>query len=781
MLLWTAVALTSACAVHHARRLDRAHGPAIVRDRQVDVVAEGGVDYWSDVRPILERRCVVCHGCYDAPCQLKLGSPEGLDRGASKDRVYQSLRPLQVAPTRLFEDARTTEQWREKRFHPVLNEREQTREANREGGLLLQLLELKRTHPVSPGERLPADVDLKLRRDEKCPTIEEFPRHARKHPHWGMPYGMPGLSAEEHEILVQWIEEGALHTPPASPPASVAALVARWEAFLNADSAKARLASRYIYEHLFLAHLYFAEDTSEARPHFFELVRSRTPPGEPIERIATRRPYDDPGVERPYYRLQVVRESVVAKLHLPYRLDTERMQRWQELFLDADYEVGTLPAYTPAVASNPFVAFRDIPVDSRYRFMLDESEFTLMGFIKGAVCRGPIALNVIDDHFWIFFVDPALDIRLHDAQFLHRHANTLRLPAASGSNAPPMVTWLRHAARQKKYMKAKAAAIREDHAGRRLTLDMLWDGDGHNPNASLTVFRHFDSASVVQGMVGHAPKTAWVIGYPLLERIHYLLVAGFDVFGNAGHQLTTRSYMDFLRMEAEFGFLALLPSQARSRERDFWYRGTSQRIYREVVNQGSNVGVESGITFRTDTPKLELYDMLHARYGSLSEGRYTLDDAKVPQEIATPLGRLEALVGHAVSWMPHVAFLHVPDAPEGMQVFTVIRNAAHLNNASLLGEKNRRVPAEDTLTVTRGFVGAYPNALYVVPRAELDAFVESVSTLATAADYGELAARFSARRTDPDFWATSDRLHALYREQWPIEAGLFDLSRIEDR
>lgn len=35
----------------------------------------------------------------------------------------------------------------------------------------------------------------------------------------------------------------------------------------------------------------------------------------------------------------------------------------------------------------------------------------------------------------------------------------------------------------------------------------------------------------------------------MLERIHYLLVAGFNVFGNVGHQLNTRLYINFLRMQ----------------------------------------------------------------------------------------------------------------------------------------------------------------------------------------------------------------------------------------
>ena len=38
------------------------------------------VDYWRDVQPIFERRCAVCHGCYDAPCQLNLSAYEGIVR-----------------------------------------------------------------------------------------------------------------------------------------------------------------------------------------------------------------------------------------------------------------------------------------------------------------------------------------------------------------------------------------------------------------------------------------------------------------------------------------------------------------------------------------------------------------------------------------------------------------------------------------------------------------------------------------------------------------------------
>lgn len=50
------------------------------------------VSFNEDVRPILETKCLACHGCFDAACQLKLGSAEGLIRGASSLAVYNGTR-----------------------------------------------------------------------------------------------------------------------------------------------------------------------------------------------------------------------------------------------------------------------------------------------------------------------------------------------------------------------------------------------------------------------------------------------------------------------------------------------------------------------------------------------------------------------------------------------------------------------------------------------------------------------------------------------------------------
>jgi hypothetical protein len=404
-----------------------------------------------------------------------------------------------------------------------------------------------------------------------------------------------------------------------------------------------------------------------------------------------------------------------------------------------------------------------------------------MGFIKGAVCRGGIALNVIDDQFWVFFVDPEAKLQIHDAEFLFANAKSLRMPAEASSNARPLATWLARSKDELAWAKTRQIALREDLADGepKLDLSLVWDGDGDNRNAALTVFRHYDSATVVKGLVGDPPKTAWVISYPMLERIHYLLVAGFDVYGNVGHQLATRTYMDFLRLESEATFLSLLPDAARVRERSHWYRDTGERAYSGIVEKLTEIGIDTGIAYDTRAEKLELFDGLEKHLGRVLERRYDLDEA--PADIAKPLRALAASSGEVLEHVPQTAFILVPDAPRGMQVFTLVRNDGHSNIASPFGEKKRRLPNENTLTIARGFVGTFPNAFFVVPRAELDDFAAEVANVRDESDYAALQQGYGVRRTDTDFWATSDRLGAIYRDAWPIEAGVIDLNRYENR
>src|SRR5699024_11806746 len=70
----------------------------------------------------IEQKCLACHGCYDAPCQLKFETPEGLERGAHKQEVYNGSRLRAANTTRLGYDAHTEEEWRDLGFYSVRSE-----------------------------------------------------------------------------------------------------------------------------------------------------------------------------------------------------------------------------------------------------------------------------------------------------------------------------------------------------------------------------------------------------------------------------------------------------------------------------------------------------------------------------------------------------------------------------------------------------------------------------------------------------------------------------------
>jgi hypothetical protein len=128
-----------------------------------------------------------------------------------------------------------------------------------------------------------------------------------------------------------------------------------------------------------------------------------------------------------------------------------------------------------------------------------------------------------------------------------------------------------------------------------------------------------------------------------------------------------------------------------------------------------------------------------------------------------------------------MSVLRIDGAGSGPRYFTLLRNTAHANVAHLAREKSELLPDENTLTVVPGFIGAYPNAIYRATQDELPALRAAVAGMASESDYRKLADRFALRRTNPQFWAASDALHEAYGEWAPLEAGLFDYNRLQNR
>jgi hypothetical protein len=761
--IWLSLLLLTSCAQVQFEQWDAHYGRE--QPKEMQITAPGPLTYYGNIKPLLDKRCVNCHGCYDAPCQLKQEAYAGLLRGANAQPVY-GARLLAADPMRLFEDAQTTAQWRTNGFYPIFNERREEGANNVQLSLLAQTLLLKKAHPLPKG-LLPDSFAIGLDAKHQCPRIETYQRFAKANPLAGMPYGLPGIKPAESKQLLDWVEQGA---PMGTPPLldhKIDKQVAQWEAFFNGPSLKHQLVSRYLYEHLFLAHIFFPD----ARGAHFRLVRSKTPPGEPIEQISTRRPYDDPQIARVYYRLRLDPSSLLAKTYMPYALSAARFEQWHQWFLNPNFTVDHLPNYNEVASANPFITFAQLPVDARYRFLLSEAQYTIMNFIKGPVCRGQVALNVIQDHFWVFFLAPQTQQGPTFADFLAHNSEHLYLPVMESNNLIPVSTWANYSRLQMNYLEAKAAYVRKSIKGEQnLGLGLIWDGDGsHNPNAALTIFRHNDSASVHQGLIGPDPKTAWVIGYPLLERIHYLLVAGFDVYGNVAHQLMSRLYMDFLRIEGEMNFVEFLPKKTQQTELAFWYRDAENDLQRYIDAYLNHLPARELINYT----KAELYHALRQYLGKAASSPRNLT-AQTPAAAVLANVKLPA---QALQWLPQTTLLSIP----GEGIFTLVHISAYSNLSSLFGEQYRRRPLEDQLIITQGVVGAYPNSFLRVSSAELPQMAAQMAGINSEADYRALKIRFGVRRTDANFWAHSDEIARLFLQQQPKEAAILDYNRLENR
>jgi hypothetical protein len=185
------------------------------------------------------------------------------------------------------------------------------------------------------------------------------------------------------------------------------------------------------------------------------------------------------------------------------------------------------------------------------------------------------------------------------------------------------------------------------------------------------------------------------------------------------------------------------------------------------------------IAYETDDEKLELFGFLEQRLEHVLPARHTME-AISDSRIRSELDRLNHLVGVPATLMPETAFVRIRSAA-GDQYVTLVHNNAHMNITSMFGERKERVPVEDTLSVIPGFIGSYPNVFFVVDELDVTAFVGVVAGLQTEDDYARLLDTYGIRRTNPEFWSNSDTFHLAYRRQYPLESGVLDYNRLENR
>jgi hypothetical protein len=765
------------------------------------------IDYVNDVQPILVKRCVVCHSCYNSPCQLKLDSFEGLERGATKRAVYNAERLQSMDPTRLFMDAETVSEWRTKGFHSVTDD---IVGCGMKSSLLLRLLEQKKNHSIRDKDAFQPEKD-----DLTCAQAGwELDDFLAKHPNRGMPYGFPPLTGAEFDAIANWLTQGAVGPEGTAKkrlmevPRQDQEKIKQWEDFFNQSDAKYVMTARYLYEHLFLAHIKFSTDSNV----FYELVRSRTPSGKDIKVIATDLPYDDPR-EKFFYRFRKIHSTIVHKTHMVFELSDQQYTRFHELFITPTWLL--LPEkvvdYDPKISANPFKAFEQIPPRSRYQFLLDNIHYIIMTFIRGPVCKGQVALNVVQDHFWTVFLDPEYDLSVQDPGFLKTYGELLEMPLLEDSYWGLFAATLKKEYRKKatEFAKKRQMYYASHYRYREPNEKAIWRGSqppvGKEPwrggkgkdSPLLTIFRHFDSASVEAGPMGNLPDTLWVMDYPLVERIYYALVAGFNVFGHKMHQASIRIYMDELRQEGETYFIDFMPKNRRYGMMKQWYGGMD--IDQVSINYSMS-DLEAGFCFTTGEPKREFVESLVDHHflpetGMHFDRNYLREENDYPEllpdkkysniedyyqgflAVSKPGTAFFSRVDDHNANLAYLQIIKDDNQPDKDPYFTMIVNRWHDDVTTLYGEELRLRPELDSAVFIEGFIGSYPNYFFEVHEGDLPEFFEMLKTYDGCEKSLELLDKFGINRANGRFWEVYDRFQRRFSEQDPVQAGLFDLNR----
>ena len=758
--------------------------------------------YQDHIQTLFDNRCVACHSCYNSPCQVKLSSYEGAQRGGSKIKVYDGTRLKEIKPTRLFQDAHSEKEWRKKGFYSVLDNLTSTTSSAME-----QVVSLKSSVDIGKEyyEYYPEAEDLNCSENQI-----ELSAYLESNPHLGMPFGFPALTTSEEELLGHWFKNGSpgptvqrlksMNLPSNGDKGIL--VLSKWNEFLNQSSLKAQIMSRYIFEHLFIGHMQFKEIPGDS----YYLVRSKTQFPKPIDEISTPLPYDDPGTSKVFYRFRKVISTLVHKTHIIYELSDKKMARFDELFLSTKWKRPFLfPSYDSEIAANPFRAFEMIPAKVRYQFLLDNSHFFITTFIRGPVCKGQLALNSIRDHFSVVFLDPSKDLFVTDRKFEKKSIDYLATPIQGGSSFIKSFYFKYHLLEQK-YVKLRERVYEKsykdgtDHSS-------IWKGN-KTGEPILTIYRHLDSATVLAGQKGGIPKTLWVIDYPLFERIYYTLVAGFNVFGSISHQLFVRTYMDDMRIEGENNFLTYIPLDKRFDLHSMWHKKDElfsefyffwERKLSAALGTSYGGNVVTKIKYKSNQYVEEFLDQLYSKNFSplvLAEQdpinnhslqRTNLIDAEFfdcskESCVDASFSKISNRYGEFIQTFPEerldLMFIRIRMKDGKHLTYSLVKNKARLNVDTLFNEDGTRNPNQDTFNVFKGFVGSYPNLYFDIAVGDIKDFFNTLINIKLGDNsFYELVDKYGVRRLDKNFWEISDWFNDEYYRLEPSKAGLFDLNR----
>ncbi len=733
-------------------------------------------DYFRKIQPILDRRCVVCHSCFEAPCQLKLTSPQMLMRGASPHFAVGGLRASPRTDLMIGLDKQ-----RAGGFFPITSQIPEE-----ESILSLVLLE------GNDKSQLPAEKYVVPEKRMCVSSPAKFKSlNAGDQKRLGMPYYMAALSDDEYKTLISWVEGGA--KSPTQDELAVRLIpnnpmvIQHWEDFVNSPAWKARWTSRYLYEHLFTAHLYFEESPGE----FYELVRSETQAPNDIKEIPTERPFEMPKqfVNTFYYRLRKLQATIVHKQHFVYQINKGTMAELQKLFWEPRWNSTPQDKPFSFKDRNPFIAFEHIPANARYRWMLKNARMLLDMDMRSDNCHGEDPSGPLHDSFLTLFVKPESDVAVRYPDYFKYTNSYLGMTNVSLSNVVLQATYKSN---QVAYSKVKQH-FQQQLLPNGFSFDDIWDGEKGTQMPLFTINRHEKTVSVHDGAWGPQQRVSLLFDYVSFERLYYNCVALATLFDKIIDKMGTVFYLRDVGREVEEQMLSFVPEEYRQIVRKEWIQGegAKHRYDDSRFALGFNQSLKLFKDFEID-PKRPFTSMMD--YLLLKSGRYTkqivgnnhypisqgseeyhkLKQASLFMSQEQVIGQ-----GHRAHHFPNISYLIVKGNSQ-VRYYTLIANrfydyVNYIPYDPSPKDRLGRNADKDWMTVFSDIQANYPAKIYIVSENRLDFFIEKMQSVNNRAAYVNFDKTFGLQKMSPVFWKTIDALQTHFIQMDPIHNGLLDL------
>jgi hypothetical protein len=234
-------------------------------------------------------------------------------------------------------------------------------------------------------------------------------------------------------------------------------------------------------------------------------------------------------------------------------------------------------------------------------------------------------------------------------------------------------------------------------------------------------------------------------------------------------------------MEGESHFLTLLPRDVRHKVHGSWYQEQNQHMTDFLNRNVKPFDQPTGVFYRTEDYKSELYDIIKISLSPVLSNRYDIINTGLKPENESLLQTIESIKGFSNDTLPQITMLMIESNQGKNQLYTLLRNNAHKNISSLFNEDDTRIPDKDDLTIVRGVIGSYPAAFLQLQEEDIAEFVQRLRDMSNEEDYRQLLDRFAIRRSSSQFWPFSDTLHNWYKSDQPVEFGMLDYNRFENR